>query len=127
MIDCGLDWLTLVHRVRPHAIVITHAHPDHTFGLAHGAPCPVWATPACWEAIDHYPIDERRIIRARRAVTIEGIRFEAFDIEHSIRAPAVGYRFGVPRSLALSCESAASGCSVMRPSRRNSHGARRKA
>lgn len=31
-------------------------------------------------------------------MTIEGIRFEAFDVEHSLRAPAVGYRIGVGRS-----------------------------
>lgn len=98
MVDCGVDWVRLVHRVRPHAIVLTHAHPDHAFGLAHGAPCPVWATAACWETIGHFPIDDRRTIRSRRAVTIEGVRFEAFDVEHSLRAPAVGYRIGIGRS-----------------------------
>jgi phosphoribosyl 1,2-cyclic phosphodiesterase len=98
MIDCGADWLRLVHRVRPHGILLTHAHPDHAFGLARGAPCPVWATEACWESIAQYPIDDRRTIRTRRPVTIEGIRFEAFDVEHSLRAPAVGYRFGVGRT-----------------------------
>ena len=31
MIDCGLDWLGKVHRLSPAAIVLTHAHPDHTW------------------------------------------------------------------------------------------------
>jgi phosphoribosyl 1,2-cyclic phosphodiesterase len=97
MIDCGADWLRLVHRLHPHAIVLTHAHPDHAFGLARGAPCPVWATETCWEAIQRFPVDDRRTIRAGQPITIEGVRFEAFDVEHSLRAPAVGYRFGVGR------------------------------
>jgi glyoxylase-like metal-dependent hydrolase (beta-lactamase superfamily II) len=29
MIDCGLDWLRKLRRLRPDAIVLTHAHPDH--------------------------------------------------------------------------------------------------
>jgi glyoxylase-like metal-dependent hydrolase (beta-lactamase superfamily II) len=34
MIDCGLDWL---RPLRPDAIVLTHAHSDHTWGLKNGA------------------------------------------------------------------------------------------
>lgn len=98
MVDCGADWLRLVHRLRPHAIVLTHAHPDHAFGLARGAPCPVWATSACWETIARFPIEERRVIASERPVRIGGIRFEAFDVEHSLRAPAVGYRISVGRA-----------------------------
>ena len=33
MIDCGLDWLRKLRRLRPDAIVLTHAHPDHAWGL----------------------------------------------------------------------------------------------
>jgi ribonuclease BN (tRNA processing enzyme) len=31
MIDCGLDWLGKFERLRPSAIVLTHAHPDHAW------------------------------------------------------------------------------------------------
>jgi len=41
MIDCGLDWRDGLAGVRPDAIVLTHAHPDHAAGLRDGAPCPV--------------------------------------------------------------------------------------
>ena len=92
LVDCGADWLGLLGRIAPHAIVLTHAHPDHAYGLRRGAPCAVWATEECWAGIDRFPIAQRRVIRPRRAVHIEGVRFEAFAVEHSLRAPAVGYR-----------------------------------
>lgn len=92
MIDCGADWLRLLGRVMPTAIVLTHAHPDHAWGLARGAPCPVYATQETWDLISAYPIHDRRMIRPRRPASIGGLRFEAFSLEHSTRAPAVGYR-----------------------------------
>lgn len=96
MIDCGRDWLGQLDDIRPHAIVLTHAHPDHAFGLEHGAPCPVWATDATWQALA-YPIDDRRRVEPRSPFQVEGVQFEAFPVEHSIRAPAVGYRIRAGR------------------------------
>src|ERR1041385_6097479 len=43
MIDCGLDRLGKFERLHPSAIVLTHAHPDHAWGLKRGAPFPVYA------------------------------------------------------------------------------------
>ena len=94
MIDCGADWRQEVWRVKPHALVITHAHPDHAFGLQDGAPCPVWATNESWQTMADWPIEEalRHTMAPRRREVIEGIGVEAFPVTHSQRAPAVGYR-----------------------------------
>lgn len=92
MIDCGEDWLGRLDEVRPRAIVVTHAHPDHAGGLAQGAPCPVYATEDAWQGMARYPIDERHTLQPRTPTEIRGITFEAFPVEHSTRAPAVGYR-----------------------------------
>jgi phosphoribosyl 1,2-cyclic phosphodiesterase len=92
MIDCGLDWLKALKRISPTAIVLTHAHCDHAFGLAKGAPCPVYATDDTWSSISRFPISDRRTVKAREPFALEGVRFQAFPVEHSIRAPAVGYR-----------------------------------
>lgn len=92
LIDCGENWLGHLDELKPHAIVITHAHPDHVGGLAAGASCPVYATEEAWRTLSEFPLDERRRIEPRRPVEIRGIRFEAFAVQHSIRAPAVGYR-----------------------------------
>jgi phosphoribosyl 1,2-cyclic phosphodiesterase len=92
MIDCGADWLKGLKTVAPTAIVLTHGHGDHAFGLAEGAPCPVFATVETWSLIDRYPLSDRHIVCARAPFRIGGVRFEAFPVEHSIKAPAVGYR-----------------------------------
>lgn len=92
MIDCGADWLGRLRAIAPTAIVLTHAHPDHAAGLAAGAPCPVYATEGTLALLHRYPIHDRRRLPLRQPVMIGGIRFEAFPVRHSIRAPAVGYR-----------------------------------
>jgi phosphoribosyl 1,2-cyclic phosphodiesterase len=92
MIDCGLDWLGKLKRVDPSAIVLTHAHPDHAWGLKRGARCPVYAPEKTWQELRHYPIKKRRLIKERTPTKICGITFEAFPVEHSILSPAVGYR-----------------------------------
>src|SRR5260370_18792316 len=90
MIDCGRDWLGKLERVGPNAIVLTHAHPDHAWGLKRGAPCPVYAPEKTWQELQHYPIEERRLIKERTPTKICGITFEAFPVEHSILSPAGG-------------------------------------
>jgi phosphoribosyl 1,2-cyclic phosphodiesterase len=98
MIDCGLDWLGKVGRLNPDAIVLTHAHPDHAWGLKRGAPCPVFAPRETWQRLHGCKIGDRRVIKERMRTRIGGITFEAFPVEHSIRAPAVGYRVRAGRA-----------------------------
>ncbi len=115
MIDCGADWRGRVMKLAPDAIVLTHAHPDHAWGLADGAPCPVHATEESWQTLADYPIRERRLVAPRTPFTVEGISFEAFPVDHSLRCPAVGYRisldsvalFYVPDVVAIRERSAA--------------------
>jgi phosphoribosyl 1,2-cyclic phosphodiesterase len=98
MIDCGLDWLGKLKGVSPNAIVLTHAHPDHAWGLKRGAPCPVYATEKTWQELKPYPIEDRHVIKERAPTKICGITFEAFPVEHSILSPAVGYRVSAGRA-----------------------------
>jgi phosphoribosyl 1,2-cyclic phosphodiesterase len=97
MIDCGADWLGRLRAIAPTAIVLTHAHPDHASGLAEGAPCPVYATKQTLDSLRRYPIRDQHRLSLRKSVTVGGVRFEAFPVRHSIRAPAVGYRVSAGR------------------------------
>lgn len=92
MIDAGEDWRGRVQDIDPDAIVLTHAHPDHAWGLKDGAPCPVWATPETWNDIDAYPLGVRHTVTSRMPFEIDNVEFEAFPVEHSTRCPAVAYR-----------------------------------
>jgi phosphoribosyl 1,2-cyclic phosphodiesterase len=91
MIDCGKDWLRRLRAVASTAIVLTHARSDHAWGLAEGAPCPVYATKVTWALIDRFPICDRREMPTQKSVMIAGVTFRACRVQHSIRAPAVGY------------------------------------
>jgi phosphoribosyl 1,2-cyclic phosphodiesterase len=92
MIDCGTDWLERVRSVAPTAIVLTHAHADHAAGLAKGAPCPVYATQETLSLLRRYPLTDVRRLPLGKSVRLGGLTFRAFPAQHSIRAPAVGYR-----------------------------------
>lgn len=98
-IDCGEDWLEQAPSMPVSAFVVTHAHPDHTGGLKNGAQCPVYATAETWKAIADFPLKPQRTIRTEEPFVIENIEFEAFAVEHSTRAPAVGYRVTAGRAV----------------------------
>jgi phosphoribosyl 1,2-cyclic phosphodiesterase len=92
MIDCGLDWPRTVWRLAPRTILLTHAHEDHAGGLRGGSPCPVFATAVTLDAIPRFAVADQRVVEPGTPFELAGLRFEASPVEHSLRAPAVGYR-----------------------------------
>ncbi len=101
LIDCGQDWRGRLAELRPDAILLTHAHPDHAFGLKDGAPCPVWATAATWGDLTRYPVEAGGTIQARTPATLIGVQVAAFPVAHSTRCPTVAYRLQVPGGAAV--------------------------
>ena len=92
LIDCGGDWLGRVRRLHPTAILISHAHDDHAAGLKGGAPCGVYATAEAWRTMAAWPLAIRYVVPVRRPFALAGLVVEAWPVEHSVLAPAVGYR-----------------------------------
>ncbi len=92
MIDCGEDWKNRVENIDPDAILITHAHPDHAWGLKKGAPCPVYSHPAAEKDLQSFDIDQLRIFDEQELFTLYGIDFQSYAVEHSKHASAAGYK-----------------------------------
>lgn len=92
MIDCGGDWLGRLGTIAPDAILITHAHSDHSLGLKDGAPCPVYATAESWRCLERMPVEHRELVGPGTAFAIGPLEFVAVPVIHSPVAPAVAYR-----------------------------------
>ena len=92
LIDCGKDWLGHIRRLHPSAILISHAHDDHAAGLKRGAPCGVYASAESWSAMAAWPLAMRYVVPAWRTFALAGLLVEAWPVQHSVLAPAVGYR-----------------------------------
>lgn len=92
MIDCGEDWREELRKLEVDSIVLTHAHPDHAWGLRSGTSLPVFATGATWRDLHAFPIEQKHRVASRDPFEIGDITFEAFPVDHSTRCPAVGYR-----------------------------------
>lgn len=90
LIDWGKDWLSKnVPKVS--GILITHAHPDHMSGLSPKVTVPVYATEDSWKVYNK-PFSHAHTLHIRQPFLIGPFHIEAFAVNHSLRASAVGYR-----------------------------------
>jgi phosphoribosyl 1,2-cyclic phosphodiesterase len=92
ILDRGEDWLGDDEWYGADAVLITHAHPDHAWGLAKGAPLPAYASEDSWDRMKTFEVSDRRTVESGRKESIGDISFVPFDVEHSTRAPALCYR-----------------------------------
>lgn len=95
--DFGDNRKGMLPKIRPDAIFVSHAHPDHGWGLWEGTDLPVYASAVTHELLRELPLLNRVVLEPREAVSIGPFRLEAHPTIHSIRCPAVGARIEAGR------------------------------
>lgn len=93
--DFGENRQGLLKKIRPDAIFVSHAHPDHSWGLREGTRAPVYASAITHELTADMPLAERIVLDPGQRVRVGPLRLTAFPVVHSIRCPGVAARLEV--------------------------------
>lgn len=92
LLDAGQNWRGRLRRIRADWIAITHAHPDHSFALEEGTNAPVYVSEESRSLLVRYPVKTFRVFDAGDLIRLGPFRVRPYDVVHSIRAPAVGFK-----------------------------------
>ncbi len=90
--DFGENRLGMLPRLRPDAVFVSHAHPDHARGLAEGTDRPVYASAVTHEITADQPLSDRRTLTPGRPVPVGPFRLTGFPVVHSVRCPCMAAR-----------------------------------
>ncbi len=93
--DFGENRKGMLSKIRPDAIFVSHAHPDHGWGLWEGTDLPVYASAATHEILRELPLLNRIVLEPREGIVIGPFGLTAHPTIHSIRCPSVGARIAV--------------------------------
>ena len=90
--DFGENRRGMLREIRPDAIFISHAHPDHGGGLAEGTDLPVYASAVTHRIQSGLPYRNRRVLSPGRAARVGPFRLTGFPVVHSVRCPCTAAR-----------------------------------
>jgi phosphoribosyl 1,2-cyclic phosphodiesterase len=90
--DLGENRRALLPEIAPDAVFLSHAHPDHAWGLAGGADVPVHASAITHEILKDYPLARRLALEPDDPVKVGPFRLTIFPVAHSVRCPGVAVR-----------------------------------
>jgi ribonuclease BN (tRNA processing enzyme) len=93
--DFGDNRKGMLRKIRPDAVFVSHAHPDHGWGLWEGTDAPVYASAITHELLKELPLLNRVLLAPEEAVTIGPFQLTAYPVLHSVRCPCVGARIAV--------------------------------
>ena len=68
--DFGENRKGMLSKIRPDAVFVSHAHPDHGWGLWEGTDLPVYASAATHELLRELPLLNRIVLEPRASVTV---------------------------------------------------------
>jgi glyoxylase-like metal-dependent hydrolase (beta-lactamase superfamily II) len=90
--DFGENRRGLLARIRPDAIVVSHAHPDHAWGLAEGTGAPVYASRITHDLLRELPLGRRIVVGPGRRRKAGPFALTLFPVVHSVRCPGTAIR-----------------------------------
>ena len=90
--DFGENRKGMLSKIRPDAVFVSHAHPDHSWGLEEGTEVPVHASSITHELTAKFPIRKRVVLEPGRRVRVGPMYLTAFPVVHSIRCPCIAVR-----------------------------------
>ena len=93
--DFGQNRKGMLAQIRPDAVFVSHAHPDHGWGLEEGTSVPVHASAVTHRILEKLPIDERVTLVPGEPAAAGPFRLTSFPVMHSVRCPCVAARITV--------------------------------
>ncbi|HEY7863733.1 MAG TPA: MBL fold metallo-hydrolase [Thermoanaerobaculia bacterium] len=94
--DFGESHKGTLPAIAPDAIWISHAHPDHSWGLEEGSDAPVYASAITHEITARMPLSRRVTVEAGASTSVGPFRLTGFPVAHSVRCPAMAVRLEAP-------------------------------
>jgi ribonuclease BN (tRNA processing enzyme) len=90
--DFGQNRKGMLGKIAPDAIFVSHAHPDHAWGLEEVTKLPVYASAVTHEITKELPIATRIVLEPGRVEKIGPFSLTACPVVHSVRCPCTGAR-----------------------------------
>ena len=93
--DFGDNRKGMLEKIRPDAVFVSHAHPDHGWGLWEGTSLPVHASAVTHELLKELPLLDRVTLAPGETVAIGPFRLTPHPVIHSIRCPCIAARIEI--------------------------------
>jgi ribonuclease BN (tRNA processing enzyme) len=99
--DFGQNRKGRLSKISPDAIFVSHAHPDHAWGLEEGTALPVYASAVTHQITKGLPIVRRVVLEPGRPVRVGPLELTAHPVVHSVRCPCVAARIETPEGVVV--------------------------
>jgi len=93
--DFGQNRKGMLSKIRPDAVFLSHAHPDHAWGLEEGTGVPVYASEITHEILSKLPIANRVVLEPETPADLGPFRVTSYPVQHSIRCPGIAARIAI--------------------------------
>ncbi len=102
MIDFGLIHRDNLQKIKPDAVLITHAHPDHYIWTKKGyeTDIPVYVTKSTINYGKFKP-ENYKIISENKKIKLSPFSILPYKVLHSVRCPAVGFRISFGKNVVI--------------------------